>query len=218
MKRPILVMLASLALAGCRPDPGPSHYDQQEPFPGQDGGDDTLLPGPNPYVPGQARLSVGAFYEGGASQTIPVDNMTSNLYVYSDTVTLVPDSDHIEGKTSTRATHAGMTWWGFGIHWMAPRDLSSWTHLHVSLKSHDEAFAAVDVGMNDSTSANPFFLHATDYGYANDDQWHNLDIPVANFVSAGMNVSQVAAAFILSGGAGMGGEQLKIDDLYFTAE
>lgn len=210
----LLVAYAATGAAGCRPDPGPSNYDLQETFPHDDGGGGSL-PGPNPYQPGQRRLSVGAFYESGASDVIPIDNMTSNLYVYSDTVTLLPDPDHIEGKTSTRATHAGLTWWGFGIHWMTPRDLSTWTHLHVSLKSHDPAFAAVDVGMN---NANPVFLHATNYGYANDDQWHSLIIPLADFVAAGLDLTKVAAPFVLTGGAGSGGEQLKVDDLYFTAD
>jgi len=207
------LMIVAL-VAGCRPNPGPSHYDQQEPFPHDDGGAD-LLPGPNPYQPGQRRLSIGAFYEGGASDVVPVDNMASNLYVYSDTETLLADPDHIEGKTSTRATHAGMTWWGFGVHWMTTRDLGAWTHLHVSLKSHDEAFAAVDIGMN---NANPVFVHAASYGWANDDAWHSLTIPVADFVAGGLDVTQVAAPFVLTGGAGSGGEKLLVDDVYFTAD
>jgi hypothetical protein len=215
--RVLVAFFALVAIAGaggCRPDPGPSKYDQQEPFPSSDGGD-VSLPGPNPWQPGQRRLSVGAFYESGASDVIPVDNMTSNLYVYSNTVTLLPDPDHIEGKTSTRATHAGMTWWGFGVHWMTPRDLSSWTHLHVSLRSPDATFAAVDVGMN---NANPVFVHAADYGWAADDAWHSLSIPLADFAAAGLDRSMVAAPFVLSGGAGMGGERLQVDDLYFTAD
>ena len=59
----VLVVVA--VAAGCRPDPGASAYDQQEPFP-HDGGGDELLPGPNPYQPGQRRLSIGAFYENDA--------------------------------------------------------------------------------------------------------------------------------------------------------
>lgn len=46
---------------------------------------------------------------------------------------------------------------GFGVQWMMPRDLSSWTKLHVSLKSASAPFAAVDVGWN---NMNPVFLHA----------------------------------------------------------
>jgi hypothetical protein len=209
-----IVAGVAVTAVGCRPDPGASRYDQQEPFPHADGGD-ASLPGPNPYLPGQRRLSIGAFYENDASDVVAVDNMASNLYVYMDTVTLLPDPDHLEGKTSTRATHAGLTWWGFGVHWMTPRDLGAWTHLHVSLKSHDEAFATLDIGMN---NANPVFVHAPDYGYANDDAWHSLTIPVADFVAAGLDVTQVAAPFVLTGGAGTGGEKLLVDDVYFTAD
>jgi hypothetical protein len=209
-----LVALVAL-LAGCRPDPGPSHYDQQEPFPTDDGGAE-LLPGPFPYQPGQRRLSIGVFYEGGFSDVIPVDNMTSNLYVYSDTVTLLPDADHIEGKSSTRVTHAGLTWWGFGVHWMTPRDFATWTHLHVSMRSADATFADVQIGMNGPMDGMPVFVHAGDYGWANDDQWHSLDVPVSAF--AGLPLAQVSAPFILSGGAGTGGAQLKLDDVYFTAD
>ena len=212
----LLVVLAGAATAaGCRPDPGPSRYDQQEPFPHADGGAGDVLPGPYAYQPGQRRLSIGAFYESGASDVIAVDNMASNLYVYSDTVTLLPDPDHIEGKTSTRATHAGLTWWGFGVHWMMPRALGTWTKMHVSLKSGDAAFATVDIGMN---NANPVFVHAPSYGYANDGNWHSLIIPVADFVAAGLDATKVQAPFVLTGGAGMGGEKLLVDDVYFTAD
>jgi hypothetical protein len=212
--RVTLALVVAALAGGCRPDPGASRYDQQEPFPNADGGD-ALLPGPVPYQPGQRRLSIGAFYENAASDVIPVDNMSSNLYVYSDTVTLLPDPDHIEGKTSTRATHAGLTWWGFGVHWMMARDLGTWTKMHVSLKSSDAAFAAVDVGMN---NANPVFVHAGDYGYTNDGAWHSLTIPLADFIAGGLDVTQVAAPFVLSGGAGSGGEKLQVDDVYFTAD
>jgi hypothetical protein len=209
----LLVSVASL-LTACRPDPGPSHYDQQEPFP-KDGGMAASLPGPYPYQPGTRRLSIGAFYESGYSDVIAIDNMSVNLYVYENTLTLLPEADHIEGTMANRITHAGMTWWGFGVHWMVPRDMSTWTHLHVSLKSSDATFATVDVGMN---NANPVFLHAPDYGYAADGEWHSLSIPVADFVKAGLDVTQVAAPFVLTGGAGMGGETLKLDDVYFSAE
>ncbi len=208
-----LVLALVVVATGCRPDPGPSKYDQQEMFPHD--GAPVLLPGPDPFVPGKQRLSVGAFYEGGASQMIAVDNMTTHVYVYSNTVTLLPDPDHIEGATSTRITHAGMTWWGFGINWDTTHDLSGWTKLHVSLKSHDAAFSMVQIGMN---NAMPVFVQATSYGYTNDDNWHTLTIPVADFVKAGLDVTKCAAPFVLSGGMGMGGEVLKVDDVYFTAD
>jgi hypothetical protein len=209
------VTVALLAVAfGCRPNPGPSRYDEQEPFPQMDGGTGSL-PGPMPYVPGDRRLSIGAFYENDASDIVAVDNMNSNLYVYSETVTLLPDPDHIEGKASTRITDAGLTWWGFGVHWMMPRSLATWTKLHLSLRSADAAFTTINIGLN---NANPIFLSATNYGWSPDDQWHTLTLPLADFVAAGLDLTQVAAPFVLSGETAAAGSHLLLDDVYFTAD
>jgi hypothetical protein len=216
MSRMKSILMVAFALAGgCRPDPGPSRYDAQEPFPHYaDAG--VPLPGPDPYQPGTKRLSVGAFYESGYSDVIPVDNMTSFVYVYSSTVTLNQDPDRNEGLTSTVATHQGMTWWGFGVNWvMTTHDMSAWTKMHVSFKSQDAAFAAFDIGMS---NANPVFVHAADYGWANDGQWHVLTIPVADFVKNGLDKTMCQAPFVLNGNAGKVGEQLKLDDLYFSAD
>jgi hypothetical protein len=206
------VALLAAATSACRPDPGKSRYEEQEPFPM---GGDSRLPGPNPYHVGDKRLSVGAFYEGDASDTVAVDNANSNLYVYEETVGLQSDPEHIEGLSSTRVTHTGKAWCGFGIHWMAPREMTAWTKLHVSMKSSDAAFATIDIAMN---NVMPVPLHASSYGWAADGQWHNLVIPVADFVAAHLDASVVAAPFTFAGGPGMGGEVVLIDDLYFTAD
>ncbi len=67
-------------------------------------------------------------------------------------------------------------------------------------------------------NANPVFVRAPSYGWAADGAWHSLTIPVADFVAAGLDATQVAVPFVLSGGAGMGGEKLLVDDVYFTAD
>jgi hypothetical protein len=221
MKR-IVAMMVALVAAGataCRPDPGPSKYDDQEMFPT---GGTGLLPGPNPYIAGDKRLSVGAFYEGMASDVVPINNMDTNLYIYglhpdgSDpTVGLQSDPDHIEGLSSTRVTHLGKPWCGFGVHWKAARDLTMWTKMHVSMKSSSDSFAKIDVSMN---NVMPVPLHLQDYGWVSDGQWHNLVIPVADFVAAHLDASVVSAPFAFASGAGMGGDTLLIDDLYFTAD
>jgi hypothetical protein len=183
----------------------------------------TPLPGPDPFQMGKARLSVGAFYETGASETIPIDNISSHLYIYvidgttMTTAALSPDSDHVEGLSADRVTHAGLTWWGLGVHWdpMMPKSMKAWTKMHVSLKSADMTFASVQIGMKSDMVAN---VDAGKYGYAADNAWHNLVIPIADFVAAGLDVTKVQAPFILGGGAGKGGEKLLVDDLYFSAD
>jgi len=185
---------------------------------GGSGGASEPLPGPHPYQPGDKRLSIGAFYEGAYSDQVPLDNLTSHLYVYQDamvnTASLADDKDRVEGLVSTKIVHAGRAWWGLGVHWDTPRDLSQWKTLYVSLKSADQTFSSVKIGMNNQ---NPFFVEAGKYGYAADGAWHSLAIPVADFVTAGLDVTQVAAPFVLSGASGTGGAALKVDDVYFTA-
>jgi hypothetical protein len=206
-------LLAVLFVAvGCRPSPGPNMYGNQEMF--GDAGS-SGLPGPDPFVPGSERLSVGVFYESKFSQVIPIDNVTTHLYIYSNTVTITDDSDHIEGFASSRVTHNGQGFVGFGVNWDSAKDMSAWTHLHVSFKSSDAIFSTFQVGMSNGT---PVDVDVTKYGYANDGQWHSLVIPMADFV--GVDFATVVAPFVIAGTGDMTdlGQSFLIDDLYFTAE
>jgi hypothetical protein len=216
-----LPWLITLLLVACRPDPGPSPYAQQESF---DGGG--FLPGPDPYAPGEARLSVGAFYEGQSSESISVDS-THHLYLYGTdpanpgsnlTVALQPDSDRVEGTMSTDVVLTGQPWWGLGVNWDNAFDMTAWKTLHVSFRSKDADFASFTVGMNnaiDSKNQKTITVNATDYGYKNDNAWHSLAIPTSAF--AGLNLAQVTAPFVLAG-TGASGAILKVDNLYFTAK
>ncbi len=112
-------LLLSLA---CRPDPGVPHYDQQEDFSnlGQPV-EDASLPGPDPYELGELRYSLGVFYEGGFSDSIPVDGQSGNYYIYvleadqgALTYAQMPEGDHVEGLTADRIIYSGHGWWGGG--------------------------------------------------------------------------------------------------------
>jgi hypothetical protein len=208
-----------MATTGCRPDPGGSSYESQEPFPFGDGGGHVAgdgFPGPYPYRSGERRLALGAFYEGGRSEEVALDNVVAHLYVYDETVMMEPDGERLEGHSSTRLVHAGKSWWGLGIHWDISRDLSTWKTLHVSLKSSNAAFQLVKVALNNGQ--NPFFLEAAPYGWAADGAWHSLAIPVADFVAAGLDATKVTAPFVLAGGPGASGTLVNVDDLYLTAD
>ncbi|HEX4457980.1 MAG TPA: hypothetical protein VIA18_08410 [Polyangia bacterium] len=216
-----LVVAAALVVvagaAGCRPDAGPNNYANQESFP--DGGD-VPLPGPDPYVPGTPRLNLGAFYEGQSSQTILIDNMTTHLYVYQvgmppmNTANLLPDQDRVEGLTSTQIIDLGLGFVGLGINWDSPKDLSTWTNMHVSLKSKDSAYATLMLGIDSKT----IYLDPTKYGYVNDGAWHNIVIPLADYVAAGVDLTMVDAPFVINAGAGVTGDSLLVDALFWTAD
>ncbi|HYO71700.1 MAG TPA: hypothetical protein VEU33_37045 [Archangium sp.] len=208
-------------LAACRPDPGLSDYENQGgPSLPTDGGtepDADMLPGPFPYQTGQRRLSVG-FYEGGRSDDIAVDDTTTHVYLYGNTVILEPSSTRVEGKSADLVVRASKDWLGFGVHWNATRDLRTWKTMHVSLRSSAPGFAQVEVGMSDDT--HDVKLDAKKYGYMNDDEWHHLSIPLADFTASGLNLnlSAIDAPFQFGAGAGAPADKLLLDNLYFTAE
>ena len=184
-----------------------------------DGGTDPAsetLPGPFPYQTGQRRLGVG-FYEGGRSEDIPVDNVTTHVYLYENTTTMEPSTTRVEGRASDLVVHAGKAWLGLGVHWDAPRNLDAWKTLHVSLRSSDPGFAQVKVGMNDADKKS-VQLDVEKYGYVNDGAWHHLAIPLTEFTAGGLRLSAVNAPFVLIAGSGTAADKLLLDNLYFTAE
>jgi hypothetical protein len=216
MKKPTYALL--MLLAACRPEPGDPDYENQgqfdnEPDGGTDPGSD-MLPGPFPFQQGQRRLGVG-FYEGGRSEDIPIDNTTTHVYLYESTVTLEPSPTRVEGRSADLVVHAGKAWLGFGVHWDSPRNLDAWKTLHVSLRSEDPGFAAVKVGMNDTTRS--VQLDVTPYGYVNDGQWHHVAIPLSAFTAGGLNLAAVNAPFVFIAGQGAAADTLLLDNLYFTA-
>ncbi len=193
-----------VALLACRPDPGAPDY----PDPPRDTGSD-YLPGPNPYIDGEDRLSLGFFYEGPYTEL----DVPENLYIYENTFGAgVTEDDVIEGTVADVWTHAGLGWWGGGIHWDAARDLSSWGSLNIALKSPaDGGIPTVDLAMQGNTEGR---LTAETYGFAADGEWHNLIIPLADFATAGTDLSQVTVPLILIDEGGAQGDQLFIDNLF----
>lgn len=208
-----------MLLAACRPEPGDADYENQGQSTRPDAGVDPNaggLPGPFPFQEGQRRLVVG-FYEGGRSEEVAIDNTTTHVYLYENTVTLeAANGDHVEGRSSDLVVHAGKAWLGFGIHWDTARNLDAWKTLHVSLKSADPGFAEVTVAMNDT--AKSFQLPVKKYGYKNDGEWHHLAIPLSDYVAVGLKLNAVNSPFALFSGQGQPADKLLLDNVYFTAD
>lgn len=192
------VALLGIAAPGCRPDPGPPVYFADA-------------------MPRPARLTVGAFFTGDASDAIPLDSSTRRLDIFSGTIAaiVIDNRDRVDGQPSSRLDHAGMPWWGMGIDWDLPIDLSRWKTMHVAFKSADAAFATFQVGMDSGK------LAAVDpgaYGYRNDGQWHVLAIPLSDLAKKGFDAAATRAPFVLTGGSGKAGEALRVAGLYFDEE
>lgn len=205
-------LIALVALTGCRADSGPDDYISQERF--------RLDASPPPIdadiEDGEERLSIGAFYEGPAVEVVVIDELQTHFYIYEGTFTVaIDDADKVEGAQSDRLQTVGGPWWGGGVHWDTPRDLSGWDTLHVSLKSGDASMAGFKIAMNAPNEAQTQ-IDLAEYGWAADGAWHRLEIPLADVADAGMDLTQVAAPLVFVGGAGEAGDAVSVDDVYFS--
>lgn len=199
-------------LAGCRPDAGSPVYPEPEAY--DPTASDPDFYGDDPYEEGDDRLSLGLFYEGGASVDLPVDDTTRHFYVYESTFAAVPSDDRVEGYVSDSIEPAGGAWWAGGVHWDVPEDLSSWDTLHLSLKSRDAAMEGMELGMNGGgTEAR---VGVDSFGFVADGTWQTFEVPLQHFVDGGADLSQVSVPLILAGEGAAAGTSMLVDDLYFT--
>lgn len=211
----------TVAIAACRADPGDPDPLRLGPVTPPESLDEDALPGPDPYVAGEDRLSLGVFYEGGASAVLP-PGPSIHYYIYVEatsgglTYAQVRVSDRVEGRFADRLLHGGKAWWGGGVHFDVAQDLRAWTTLHLSLKSSSATFDKINVGMNSDGAVET--VDAADYGWAADGQWHAIAIPTADLADLGVDLGAVTAGLTLGGGAGTSADSLQIDDVYFSAE
>lgn len=206
----ICLSVAFSSLSACRSDSGPNDYQSQEYIP------DAAMPLTIALLEGEERLSLGIFYEGEFTEEVVIDDLTTHFYIYEETFSVISqESDRTEGVRSDLITHRGGPWWGGGVHWDEPRDLSEWTTLHLSLKSTSEAFSSLEVAMNNSDTAQAK-VKLRDYGFIANGEWHSVEIPLSDLMDIGLDITQIAAPLVLIGGAGDAGERLLIDAVYLN--
>ena len=169
----------------------------------------------DPFQLGEQRLSIGVFYEGGKSDSVAINNEGTHLYLYENTVAIEASEDRLEGLIADGIIHGGNAWWGLGVHWDSPRDLSAWGTLYISFQS--TTFAEIEIGMTGAEDDRHIVL-ASAYGYVADGMWHTLAIPLADFTGDGLNLSAVSSPLNLTGPGGNAGDVLLLDNVYFTDE
>jgi hypothetical protein len=223
----VLASLAFSLVGGCAADLGTPDYSSQvglrepvDPFP--------PVP-PDPFQPGDERLSVGYFYEGGRSVTILINTVSTDYFVFAIDINEPvatrsfgegTSTDRVEGLTSYEVTLNGSPFWGGGILWFEPIDLSNWTTMFVSFKSSDPSFANFDLTLQSGEGEEPagVDLDPTAYGYDNDGEWHFLEIPLQDAIDLGWDPRTARSPFIFSAPGGDVGDVLLIDNLYFTKD
>jgi len=201
-----------LLLLACRPRPdGPPVYPEPGTF------TDTLdpnLPGPYPYVDGEARLSVGVFYEGQASESIAI-GAGADYFIYDGTYTQSRSDDRVEGFESAQLELTGAGgFFGGGVTWVPGRDLSAWTTMHISLKSSDAVTGDVELRM--IGGGNDGIVRARTRGFSPDGAWHSLVIPLSDFTTQGVDLTNVTEPIQLISPATEPQAVLLVDDLFFT--
>lgn len=219
------IRLAALAAAlvvaaGCGRDSGNPDYS----------GHEGLIPPdkkyeePDPFVPGERRLSVDLFYEGERTETLKINGFRNHYFIFGgpefgrDTYVQGGSGNRVEGEQSDRITLVGTPWWGGGIVWDEPIDLTGWTKLYVSFKSSAASFARFDLTMlhGEGESPRSVVFAVTDYGYKNDGEWHSLEIPLSDAIERGLDLTRVRSPFIIGAAGGRSGDLLLIDNLYLT--
>lgn len=224
--RPVFAMLALSLVASCS-DPGTPDYSSQE---GVREPVDPFVPyPPDPFQEGDQRLYVGYFYEGDSSHEILINTDTTDYFVFAIDVERPiatrsfaegTSSDRLEGIHSYEITLNGSPFWGGGIIWDDPIDLSGWTTMFVGFKSSDPSFErfALTLLSGDGDAEVGAELNPGDYGYVNDGEWHFLQIPLQDAIDRGWDPFSVRSPFIVGEGGGNEGETLLIDNLYFTKD
>ncbi|MGK0361034.1 MAG: hypothetical protein ACI9U2_003352 [Bradymonadia bacterium] len=209
-----LLIAALAASVGCRADSGPDDYISQERF----AFDAAPPPIDASILDGEERLSIGAFYEGPATETVIIDGLQTHFYIYEATVNVGPTEDErIEGAVSDRFSHAGGPWWGAGVHWDVPRDISGWESLHISLKTSDASMGDLKLGMNDPNEVQAV-VDTADYGFLADGEWHDLTIPLSDYVAAGADLTQIGASLVFVGAVGEAGDTMFVDAVFLSRQ
>ena len=203
---------ALLVLVGCRPDPGAPHYATPDEW--NPAADDEDFYGDDPFEAGEQRLDIGLFYEGGSSEAVPIDDVSTHFYIYESTFALGASDDRVEGYIADSVETTGNPWWGGGIHWDAARDLSKWSQLHLSVKTRDAAMVDVQVGMNGG--GNEAAVSLSSLGFSADGEWHTYNISLQGFIDAGVDLTGVTVPLLLLGEGSPAGDVLLIDDLYYS--
>jgi hypothetical protein len=181
----------------------------------------SYLAGPDPFVEGEERLSLGIFYEGPSTESLVIDNVDNFAYIYEDTFGMGASSERVEGEYSDQITQGSVGWWGGGIHFGEPQDLSKWVTLHVSLWSEFPQMEALNIHMQsdqeEGAAVSEAQVSAAEYGFAADGQWHHLTIPLDDFVAGGIDLSKTTAGFMYIMGGGTEGDTILIDNVYYES-
>jgi len=220
-----IAVLAASAVA-CRADPGEADYSShvgiqnEAPF----------IESDNPFEPGTPRIGFG-LTESEVTEDLGENSVSRFLFIFDTagdgtgafTLELYDSRVRTEGQRSLGMEVLGQGFWGVGMFWYIGQDISEFSNLYMSVQSSDPTFTNFPIAMQsgldraiDPTESSivEASVNASNYGWANDGEWHDLVIPLADFAAAGVDLRSIRSPWLLSGAGGDLGEVLRVDDVY----
>lgn len=185
-----------------------------------------FLDGPDPYQDGDQRLAIGPFYDGVLNEDFSdvydaggAATGGGDYFIFASSYTQLQSPDRVQGEFSAGFGLSGAGgFWGGGVFFETnPQDLRDYQTLSVAFKGGGRlSFDDIDIQMGDSDGA--VTVRASSYGYVNNDEWHQLWIPLSDFEDGGLDLSRVTNVVSFVNDTTFAGDLLLVDNVYFDGD
>ncbi|MCB9858444.1 MAG: family 16 glycosylhydrolase [Phycisphaerales bacterium] len=167
---------------------------------------------------GDERQETGDF--GVFTETTPVNNsvqydVDAALYIWNNLTETAGAA--YEGAESWSFHADPGVWWGMGVlSTQFDRNLKNYSDGSMHLHMKTSSTAPFKIGVKSTTSGESWvkFDSETDYGLVRDGSWHEVVIPLNNFLNCDFNT--VTQLFMIAGDPPSSGVDFSIDNVYWT--
>jgi hypothetical protein len=164
--------------------------------------------------------ALGIFSSSATPGATLVPGLLTNLFTWNGTCAIDSVTNYAGTGNAVRVTAGGAGWAGFG--WaqvnaggtLASLDMTAYAacSLHVRLKGNANG---IKILVENQTHTGQTFLATSTYGYVNDEQWHEIVIPLSAWAGT-CDLSNVAYYMGATFDPYTAGQYIIIDDLYWT--
>ena len=131
--------------------------------------------------------------------------------------------DPYEGSNSMCITPTGSLWWGMGVEAIPRESLYLWTggEFVFSIKTiYSGAFVVgFQSGIHPTTHVDAFIpIVPGRYGYENDGNWHQVQIPIDDIVEEApmVDIGDLANVFVIMDDGAVDNQPIYVDDIYYV--
>jgi beta-glucanase (GH16 family) len=158
---------------------------------------------------------------GVFTETTPVDNsvqydVDASLFLWNNLVEVAGTA--YEGAEGWSMTAAPGDWWGMGVlSTQFDRNFKNYSDGHMHLHMKMTSLEPFKIGLKSATSGESWVVledGVTSYGLVRDGNWHEVIIPLNNFLNIDFNT--VSQLFMIAGDPPAGTVEFSIDNIYWT--